>query len=203
MKYRSKRNNQPLTADQKITNQYVNDKIKAFTVRVVDENGELVGEMPRSKALELAGQREMDLVQIAYDRDAKLCTAKLVDMGKFFYDKKKKEKVKKEQQKQQSKGSKEIKISYAIGANDLQLKIDKAQEMLEEGYTVRVFVQLKGRENMYATKAIEKLTLFQKSLEPITKTAGIPKGDRNVYSVVMMPSGKKMPKKEVDEKGNE
>ena len=92
-----------------------------------------------------------------------VCTAKMVDYGRYMYNKQKEEREKKKTQK--SKGMKEVKFGYTIGENDLQLKIKKSQEFLDEGYSVRFAVRLKGRERIYADKVVEKLKLVEEALK--------------------------------------
>lgn len=85
-----------------------------------------------------------------------------------------------------------MKFAYGIGTNDLLLKIKKIKEMLEEGYVVRVFAQLRGRENIYKEKIIEKLMFVQDELKEIAKSQSPhPKQDKNTYSLIFMALSKK------------
>lgn len=102
-------------------------------------------------------------MQIAYNPVEMVCTAKMVDYGKYMYNKQKEEKDKKKTQK--SKGMKEVKFGYTIGDNDLQLKIKKSLEFLDDGYSVRYAVRLKGREKIYASKVVEKLHHIEETLK--------------------------------------
>lgn len=108
---------------------YVNDKIKAFEIIVVTEEGESLGKMSRYDALALAKEQGLDLVQLSYNPIDKVCTAKITDMGKYLYEKKK---IAKEKKKTANKGMKQMKFAYGIGDNDLQLKINKIKEMLND-----------------------------------------------------------------------
>lgn len=87
----------------------------------------------------------------------------MVDYGRYMYNKQKEDKEKKKTQK--AKGMKEVKFGYTIGENDLQLKIKKSQEFLDEGYGVRFAVRLKGRERIYADKVVEKLKFVEEALK--------------------------------------
>lgn len=87
---------------------FKNDDIKAHKILVIDADGEKLGVMPRAKALAIAQEQGVDLVQIGYNATEQISTAKLVDFGKYMYDKKKTESEKKKKQKQ--KGQKEIKF---------------------------------------------------------------------------------------------
>jgi translation initiation factor IF-3 len=76
-----------------------------------------------------------------YDFREKIATVKLVDLGKYLYEQQKAKKEKKK--KQQKKGLKQLKFGYSIGDNDLQLKVKKSQEFLEDGHDVKITVRLR------------------------------------------------------------
>lgn len=63
-----------------------------------------------------------------------------------------------------------MKFAYGIGTNDLLLKIKKIRELLADWYTIRVFVQLKWRENIYKDKIIEKFMFIQEALSDCAKS---------------------------------
>jgi translation initiation factor IF-3 len=102
------------------------------------------------------------LVQIAYNAEEMVSTVRLTDYGKYMYQKGKEEKEKKKQQK--GKETKEIKISYAIGENDLNLKMKKMEEFLKAGVNVKISIRLKGRERMYMDKALERILFVKEAL---------------------------------------
>jgi translation initiation factor IF-3 len=120
---------------------YLNEQIKAPNIIIIDEAGENLGTFPRRKALDMAGEKGLDLVQIRYDHENMVSTVKMVDYGKYQYQKSKDEKEKKKTQK--TKVLKEIKLNYAIGDNDLALKIKKAKEFLGEKHNVKFSIKLK------------------------------------------------------------
>lgn len=163
---------------------FKNEDIKAFKILVISDTGEQLWVMPRAKALEMAEEQWYDLVQLSYDPQEQLCTAKLVDYGKYMYDKKKSEQEKKKKSK--SKEQKELKFGYTIWENDLDMKIRKAGEFLEEWHAVRISVVLKWREKMYKHLALEKLQRVEKALEDYWKTQGI-KEEQNWYSLHLFP----------------
>jgi translation initiation factor IF-3 len=100
-----------------------------------------LGTFPRKRALEMAEEQGKDLVQMRYDADTMTSTVKLVDYGKYMYQKSKDEKEKKKTQKPTV--LKEIKLNYAIGENDLQMKMKKAIEFFKDRYNVKFFIKLK------------------------------------------------------------
>lgn len=168
---------------------YINDKIKAFEVIVITDDGENLGKMKRFDALALAQEQWLDLVQLSYNPIDKVSTAKITDFGKYMYEKKK---TVKEKKKSANKWMKQMKFAYGIWTNDLLLKVKKVKEMLEEWYTVRVFAQLKWRENIYKDKIVEKLLSVQEELKDVAKTQSPqPKQDKNTYSFIFMGLSKK------------
>lgn len=142
--------------------------IKAPRIVIIDETGENIGTFARDDALRMAAEKGLDLVQIAYNPVEMVCTAKMVDYGKYMYNKQKDEREKKKTQK--SKGMKEVKFGYMIGDNDLQLKMKKSQEFLSEGYSVRYAVRLKGREKIYKEKVVEKLHSIEEQLKDAARS---------------------------------
>jgi translation initiation factor IF-3 len=89
----------------------------------------------------MAEEKGLDLVQMRYDAETMTSTVKLVDYGKYMYQKSKDDREKRKTQKPTT--LKEIKINYAIGENDLQMKIKKAIEFLKERYNVKFFIKLR------------------------------------------------------------
>ncbi|MFA6256469.1 MAG: translation initiation factor IF-3 [Candidatus Absconditabacterales bacterium] len=163
---------------------YLNEQIKAPTIVMVDETGTNLGTFPRKRALEIAEEQGKDLVQIRYDQETMTSTVKLVDYGKYMYQKSKDDKEKRKTQKPTV--LKEIKINYAIGENDLQMKIKKAIEFLKERYNVKFFIKLKGREKIYANKAIEKLVKIKGDLADYGKSQfETPKQEAQGYSIIL------------------
>ena len=132
----------------------------------------------------MAQERGLDLVQLTFVPEKMLSTVRLTDYGKYMYQKGKEEKERRKTQK--GKDMKELKVSYSIGDNDLQLKIKKAQEILQDGDNVKFSIRLKGRERMYADKAVQKLKLIQDSLLEYGKSQyDTPKKEANGYSVIL------------------
>ncbi len=120
----------------------INYQITASTIRVLDQEGKQVGILDRQKALDLAREKEVDLVEIA--PNAVPPVAKLIEYSKYLYQLKKK----KQEEKKRNTGSetKEIRLGLFIGNHDLGIKLKKVREFLAEGNKVRLVVRFKGRE---------------------------------------------------------
>src|SRR3954469_15157113 len=116
--------------------------IRIPQVRVVDEEGAQLGVMPTPKALEMAQERGLDLVEVA--PMAAPPVVKFLDFGQYKYDLTKREKEAK--RKQRSVTFKEVRLSPKIGVGDFDTKVHRAIEFLEEGDRIKVTVRFRGRE---------------------------------------------------------
>src|SRR5689334_20280992 len=120
----------------------VNERIRAREVRLIDENGEMIGVMPPSRALEIARERNLDLVEISPNAIPPVC--KLMDYGRYKYEQAKKESEARKHQKTIT--LKDISIRPRTDEHDIDVKTRKIQEFLAEGDKVRVSVQFRGAE---------------------------------------------------------
>jgi translation initiation factor IF-3 len=116
--------------------------IRIPQVRVVDEEGAQLGVMPTPRALEMAQERGLDLVEVA--PMAAPPVVKFLDFGQYKYDLTKREKEAK--RKQRSVTFKEVRLSPKIGTGDFDTKVHRAVEFLEEGDRIKVTVRFRGRE---------------------------------------------------------
>jgi translation initiation factor IF-3 len=144
-------------------NYRVNDQIKAKMVRLVFDDGEHVGIVPREEALEKASAHDQDLVEIAPDAEPPVC--KVLDYGKFKYRQKKK---RQKQQKSKSK-LKEIRIGLNTESHDLNFKADRVREFLNDHNKVLVSMRLSGREKAHGDQAKDKLSEFTERFVDIGK----------------------------------
>jgi translation initiation factor IF-3 len=118
----------------------VNDQIRISPVRVITAEGAMLGVMPTSKALEAAREAGLDLVEVAPNERPPVC--KIIDYGKFKYNQKKKL----TKQKQHQVHIKEIRVRPKTGEHDIEVKVKRAREFLEQKDKVLVNVLFRGRE---------------------------------------------------------
>src|SRR5512140_1036478 len=116
--------------------------IRVREVRVVDENGAQLGIMPTYEALRLAQERSLDLVEVAPNAVPPVC--RLLDFGKFQYERQKKEREARKAQK--IIDIKEIRLKPRTGEHDIDVKVRQALSFLEDGSKVKVTVRFRGRE---------------------------------------------------------
>lgn len=142
----------------------INDQIREDEVRVIDVDGKQLGIMKTRDAVKLAQEKELDLVEISKGEGHSIC--KIVDYGKYKYEK---ERMEKENRKKQKNVTlKEIKITPNIGAHDLEIKKKKIVELLEDENKVKVLLVLRGREKLYADRGIEVLNKLAEGLEEVS-----------------------------------
>ena len=111
-------------------------------VRVISDSGEQFGIMPFSKALEIAYSRDLDLVLMSAQAEPPVC--KIMNYGKYRFERDKKEKEAKKKQK--TIDVKEIQLTCQIDANDFNTKVNHARRFLTDGNRVRVMVKFRGRQ---------------------------------------------------------
>lgn len=138
----------------------VNHQITSPQLRVINENGEQIGVMTTSEALQLAIEHGLDLVEIA--PQAKPPVAKIIDFSKFRYQQQKAE----QQQKKKAKKTelKTVRLSVRIGEHDKTNKAKQAEEFLSEGHLVRVEIRMRGRELAHPELAEEQIKSFMSLL---------------------------------------
>ncbi len=124
----------------------VNHRIRAREVRLIDNNGVQVGVVPLSKALEMAEEVGLDLVEVAPLATPPVC--RIMDYGKFKYQKKKRQAE--ARKRQVAAQLKEVKIRYKTDDHDLATKMRQAREFLDAGHKVKFMMFFKGREIQFA-----------------------------------------------------
>ena len=141
----------------------INEQIREREVRLIGENGELIGIMSAKEAYKLAQEAELDLVKIAPTAKPPVC--KIIDYGKYKYELARKEKEAKKKQKVIE--IKEVRLSPNIEDNDLNTKVSAAKKFLEKGNKVKVTLRFRGREMAHMASSKHILDDFAKMLEEV------------------------------------
>ena len=141
----------------------INEQIRDREVRLIGENGELIGIMSAKEAYKLAQEAELDLVKIAPTAKPPVC--KIIDYGKYKYELARKEKEAKKKQKVIE--IKEVRLSPNIEDNDLNTKVSAARKFLEKGNKVKVTLRFRGREMAHMASGKHILDDFAKMLEEV------------------------------------
>ncbi|HEY1835204.1 MAG TPA: translation initiation factor IF-3 [Candidatus Saccharimonadales bacterium] len=120
----------------------LNAAIQAPQLRVIDEEGKQLGVLTRAEALQLAGEQDLDLVEIS--PDAKPPVAKVIDWGKYNYQRTKQQQKNKRSAK--TLDVKQMRLGLKIGEHDRDVKLGKVAKFLEAGHKVKITVFFRGRE---------------------------------------------------------
>lgn len=120
----------------------LNNEIRASELRVIDQDGRQLGVVSRQEAMQLAREQDLDLVEISPGANPPV--AKIVDWGKFNYQRTKQQQKNKRNNKVQD--VKQMRLGLKIGDHDLDVKLRKVSEFLEEGHKAKITVFFRGRE---------------------------------------------------------
>jgi translation initiation factor IF-3 len=120
----------------------INERIRAREVRVIDENGEQIGIMVPMRALDLARERNLDLVEISPMANPPVC--KIMDYGRFKYESAKRDNDARKRQK--TSEVKEIRLHAHTDTHDIEVRVKKIFQFLADGDKVKVSIQFRGRE---------------------------------------------------------
>ena len=160
-----------------------NEEIREKEVRVIGEDGEAIGVMSGNAALKLAYDRGLDLVLMAPQATPPVC--RIMDYGKYRFDKEKKEKE--ARKKQQVVELKEVQLSCRIDVHDFETKARNAMRFLGAGNKVRVVVRFKGREMAHQELGREVLTRFEEAVASAGTVEKKPVLDGRILSMVVVP----------------
>jgi len=156
---------------KRVEHHRINRQIRVPEVRLVGDNIPEQGIYSIEKALELAREQDLDLVEISPKADPPVC--RIIDYNKFLYQKKKKEKELKA--KQQKTVIKEIRFTPNTDDHDFEFKSRHAEKFLQEGAKVKAYVQFRGRNIMFKERGEFILLKLAKRLEDVGVLEQLPK----------------------------
>jgi len=159
----------------------INEEIHSAEVRLIDEEKNQLGIVPLARALEIARENELDLVEISPEAKPPVC--RLLNYGKFLYSLQKKAH---EAQKHQRKiHIKEIKFTPGIGEHDVEVKMKKIREFLDEGNKVKVTLWLRGRQKRKPEMLDMLITRMVEVLKEVSEIESPPKRE-NFYCHILI-----------------
>ena len=161
----------------------INEEIRLKEVRVVTDAGEQLGVMSSDVALEKAYSMGLDLVLIAPSATPPVC--RIMDYGKYRYDRDKREKEAKK--KQQVVNVKEVQLSCTIDTHDFNTKAKNANRFLQNGDKVRVVLAFKGRQMAHTEVGVEIIRKFIELCSEFGTTDKAPVLDGRRMSVIISP----------------
>ena len=139
----------------------MNERIRAREIRVIGDDGEQFGVLSVREALAIAAEKELDLVEISPNATPPVC--KIMDYGKFKYEKTKKDKENKKKQK--NTVIKEIRVKPHIDTHDMETKVNQIEKFLEKDYKIKISLRLSGREKLHSETAVKVLDEFANFFE--------------------------------------
>jgi translation initiation factor IF-3 len=161
----------------------VNEKIRASEVRVVGSDGKQLGIMPLQKALDLAHQEELDLVEVAPGAEPPVC--KIMDFGKFKYQQNKR--TQEAKKKQTVIQVKEVKMRPKTDEHDLQVKIKNIKRFLGQKDKAKVSILFRGREIAYVDQGTRMLERISEELKEDALVEQSPKLEGRNLVMVLAP----------------
>ena len=161
----------------------MNNDIVAESIRVVGEDGEMLGVMSIEDALEKADALALDLVEISPNSDPPVC--KILDYGKFKYQAQKK--ANEARKKQKTVDVKEIKMRPSIEQHDYDVKLRAINKFLDEGDKVKVTIRFRGREFLHQELGMQMLERVRGELEEKAKVEALPKMEGRQMVMVVAP----------------
>jgi translation initiation factor IF-3 len=159
----------------------INGQIRAKEVQLISDNGEKLGMVPLARALEIAGEKKLDLVLVSPNSQVPVC--KIMNYGKYKFEQSKKEKEAKKKQKVQE--TKELRITPNIEEHDFGFKSKNARKFLTDGNKVKITVRFRGREVNNAKAGELVLNKFIENLEDVATVEKQPKLEgRNMFTIL-------------------
>ena len=152
-------------------------------VRVVSAEGEQLGILPIAQALDLARQREMDLVEVAAEAQPPVC--RIMDFGKYKYLQARRQKD--ARKKQTIIQVKEVKLGPKTDVHDFDFKAKHVRRFLEEGNKAKVTVRFKGREMAHTELGWKMLNKMVEGMQDIAVIENHPRMEGRMLSMILSP----------------
>jgi translation initiation factor IF-3 len=162
----------------------VNERIRVSEVRLIDEEGTQVGIVPTEEALKLAGERDLDLVEVA--ADAKPPVARLLDYSKYRYEQEQKAKAARKHQQQIN--VREIKLRPKIAVHDYETKKGHVERFLRQHDKVKVTIMFRGREQAHPERGRMLLRRLYEDIEDLAVIEQEPLQEGRNMSMLLAPA---------------
>lgn len=161
----------------------LNEEITSSNVRLINNDGKQVGIVPVKRALSMADDVELDLVEIVPTDDPPVC--RIMDYGKFLFEQSKKRHASKKKQKQIH--LKEIKIRPGTERADYNVKLRNAKRFLNQGDKVKVTLRFRGREMVHHELGLKMLNRMEEDLSEISVVEQHPKMEGRQMIMIVIP----------------
>jgi translation initiation factor IF-3 len=162
----------------------INSEIRATQVRVIDADGKQLGIMPVRDALDIATERMLDLVEVAPNANPPVC--RLMDYGKYQFEKQKRERENRKAQKVIE--IKEVRLRPKTDEHDIQVVLSKIRKFVKEGAKVRVRIRFRGREIQHPEVAQELLDRVARDVTEVATVEFMPQYDGRSMIMLLAPA---------------
>jgi len=160
-----------------------NERIRALDVQVISSSGSNLGTLPLKKAIEVAKEEGLDLIEISPNANPPVC--KIMDIGKYKYDLQKKANNAKKKQKTVS--LKELKLRPGTEIHDYNFKLKNAKKFLSKGDKVKFTVRFKGREMQHVQLGKDLMNRIIEDTKDIGKVETHPKFEGRQMIMIIQP----------------
>ena len=162
----------------------MNEAIRSPQLRVIDADGKQLGILPRREALRLAGERDLDLVEVSPNANPPV--VKLMDFGKYQYERAKRDREARKASKNIE--VKEIRLRPKTGEHDLAFKIRQARSFLENGAKVKVRIRFRGREITHPEVARAQMERISGDLSDVSTIEQRPGFEGRTILMILAPT---------------
>ncbi len=161
----------------------INERIRFPKIRVIDTDGAQLGILTPQEALQLAEEKELDLVLLSDKADPPVC--RIMDYGKYKFEQEKK--AREARKKQHTADVKEVKMRYKIEAHDYNVRVKQAERFLKDGDKVKATVMFRGREIQHSDMAEDLLKRMATDLEAVAEVQQAPKKEGRNMMMLLSP----------------
>lgn len=161
----------------------INERIRFPKIRVIDTDGAQLGILSPQEALQLAEEKELDLVLLSDKADPPVC--RIMDYGKYKFEQEKK--AREARKKQHTADVKEVKMRYKIEEHDYNVRVKQAERFLKDGDKVKATVMFRGREIQHSDLAEELLKRMATDLEAFAEVQQAPKKKGETWWCFFLP----------------
>lgn len=175
---------QPPRREKDANEPRVDSEIRVPSVRLINENGDMLGVVPTRDAMRMADEAGLNLVEISPNAEPPVC--KILDYGKYKYEQQKK--AAEARKKQKTIEVKEIQIRPMIGDHDYGVKLKAAQRFLDDGNKIKVVLKFRGREMANTKIGYDLLRKMIDDIGPVAKVEAEPKMEGRQVMMVLSPA---------------
>jgi translation initiation factor IF-3 len=162
----------------------INERIRVSEVRLIDEEGKQVGIVPTEQAIQMAGDKDLDLVEVA--ADARPPVARLLDYSKYRYEQEQKAKAARKHQQQIN--VREIKLRPKIAVHDYETKKGHVERFLRQHDKVKVTIMFRGREQAHPERGRQLLRRLYEDIEDLAVIEQEPLQEGRNMSMLLAPA---------------